>query len=372
MRIFVTGGSGFIGTALMDYLLRDGMTVVNFDCAPPHDPAHRPRWRRGDILDAADLSAALHEFEATHVVHLAARAELDESGSVADFPQNTDGVSNLLTAVRNAPTVARLIVTSTQMVCQPGYWPEHDEDYAPDSVYGQSKIITEQLTRQANLDCVWTIIRPTNIWGPWHPRHSFQFFSLLERGVYWHPRGRSARRCWGYVGNVAYQIRRILELPAAEVDRQTLYVGDAPFDLVNWVDAAAIRLTGRRAKTAPRSILYLVALAGELAQRCGLKAPLSILRYRAMTDDYLTPIQRTLDLVGPAPYSMEQGIEETLRWRKTVVEGSGAAVAIQVGASLESEQEAIVAESTCAMGLGDTISYESESRAIAPAELSHK
>jgi hypothetical protein len=33
-----------------------------------------------------------------------------------------------------------------------------------------------------------------------------------------------------------------------------------------------------------------------------------------MTEDYLPPIERTLDLVGAGPYSMEEGIEETVRW----------------------------------------------------------
>lgn len=317
MKVFITGGSGFIGTPLVDSLSRDSKAVLNFDCAPPLEAAQRSVWRCGDILNASELTAAMRDFEATHVVHLAARADLDESGTVDDYPENVQGTSNLLQSVRETPTVERLVVTSTQMVCQPGYSPQHDEDYCPNTVYGQSKIVTERLTRAAALDCVWTIIRPTNIWGPRHPRHSGQFFPLLKRGLYFHPRGRSARRCWGYVGNVAYQIRRILELPAEKVDRQTLYVGDAPFNLADWVQAASTRLTGRPAKTAPRSLLYLIALAGEGAQRCGMRAPLSLLRYKAMTEDYLPPIERTLDLVGPGPYSMERGLDETLRWLTT-------------------------------------------------------
>ncbi len=339
MRVFVTGGSGFIGTAVVESFCRDRVPVVNFDRAPPADIAQRRFWRRGDILDELDLSAALRDFGATHVLHLAARADLDESGSVADYPENVQGTANVLESVRCHPSVVRLIVTSTQMVCQPGYWPRHDQDYSPNTVYAKSKILTERLTREADVRCVWTIIRPTNIWGPRHPRHGRQFFPLLRRGLYWHPRGRSARRCWGYVGNVAYQIRRILELPADEVHRQVLYVGDAPFDLTEWVNVVSMWLTGRPAKTAPRSLLYLIALAGEMVQRCGARAPLSLLRYKAMTEDYLTPIDRTLALVGPGPYSMEQGIEETLRWYASACDGAAAE------ASCPAEQQSHVAES---------------------------
>ena len=58
----------------------------------------------------------------------------------------------------------------------------------------------------------------------------------------------------------------------------------------------------------------MIALAGEAMERCGKRAPLSLLRYKAMTEDYLTPIDRTIELTGPAPYTMEQGLDETFRW----------------------------------------------------------
>jgi hypothetical protein len=113
---------------------------------------------------------------------------------------------------------------------------------------------------------------------------------------------------------VAFQILRILELPAEKIDRQTLYVGDAAFDLVDWVNGVSMRLTGRPVKKAPRSFLFSIALAGEAMERMGMKAPLSMLRYKAMTEDYLTPIERTIELTGPAPYTMDAAIDETLAW----------------------------------------------------------
>lgn len=70
-----------------------------------------------------------------------------------------------LDVIKATPSVERVIITSSQFVCGPGYIPKHDEDFAPVTVYGQSKVLTEQLTRQAGLRCVWTIVRPTNIWG---------------------------------------------------------------------------------------------------------------------------------------------------------------------------------------------------------------
>lgn len=342
MRILVTGGSGFIGTTLVESLLRDHVTVMNFDCAPPQESNQRHVWRSGNILCPKDLTAAFEDFAPTHVVNLAARADLDESGTVADYPENLEGVSNVLTAVENSPTVERVILTSTQMVCQPGYWPKHDEDYSPNTVYGESKIETERITRGADVNCVWTIIRPTNIWGPRHPRHSSQFFSLLKRGLYWFPSGRSARRCWGYVGNVAFQIRRILELPGEQVHQQTLYVGDAAFDLIDWVNSVSMRLTGRKTKVAPRAFLYSIALAGEAAERCGMKAPLSLLRYKAMTEDYLTPIERTLELTGPAPYSMEQGLDETFRWLASRTNAKAAPKELRPEPQVEHQPEVLV------------------------------
>ena len=109
------------------------------------------------------------------------------------------------------PSVERVIITSSQFVCAPGRLPENDTDYFPETVYGQSKVVTEKLTREANLPCCWTIIRPTNIWGPWHMRYRREFWRVVERGLYVHPGREPVIRCYGYVKNVAHQIRKIFK-----------------------------------------------------------------------------------------------------------------------------------------------------------------
>ena len=45
MRLLITGGSGFIGTNLVEFYSRKGVTLLNIDWNPPLDTTQRPTWR---------------------------------------------------------------------------------------------------------------------------------------------------------------------------------------------------------------------------------------------------------------------------------------------------------------------------------------
>lgn len=69
--------------------------------------------------------------------------------------------------IESSPSVKHLIITSTQYVYRPGMdLPKNDADYNPHTKYGESKVINEKDIRTSNIKYSWTIIRPTNIWGP--------------------------------------------------------------------------------------------------------------------------------------------------------------------------------------------------------------
>ncbi len=319
MRVLVTGASGFIGTNLMASLGADCSSVLNVDAASPLCAAQEPYRVPGNILDPVRLQAIFRAYAPTHVLHLAARTDCDERATLDDYRVNTDGTRNVLAAVAATPSVQRLIVTSTQFVCRPGHWPQGDEDYNPHTVYGQSKVVAERLTRRADLGCTWTIVRPTTIWGPWLLRHRDQFFPVLRRGLYVHPGRKPCLRSWGYVGNVVHQMRKILEAPAALVHGKVFYLGDPPRSLLDWVNACSVRLRGKPVLVAPRGVVLLLGLLGDAAGLVGVRFPISTSRYRSMTEDYLVPIQPTLDVAGQSPFSLEQGVEEVVRWLEQCV-----------------------------------------------------
>jgi nucleoside-diphosphate-sugar epimerase len=318
MKLLVTGASGFIGTNFVEYFSRIAdCELLNLDIQKPLNPEHVRFWKKGDIMNPAELESAFAAFAPTHVVHMAARAECDETTTVeAGYSVNTDGTQNVLNAIKKTPSIERVIIISTQYVCGPGRLPESDTDYFPHTVYGQSKVITEQLTRAADLNCVWTLVRPTNIWGPWHLRYRREAWRVINKGMYMHPGGRPVVRSYGYVGNIVWQMDQIFKADKNTVDRQVFYVGDRPIDIYDWVDAFSMALRGQHARRVPRFVLAPIGRVGDLCEKCGKTFPLTSSRFNNMISDYLTPMEKTFDTFGEPPFSLTQGVDQTVLWLK--------------------------------------------------------
>jgi len=112
MRILVTGGCGFIGSALCRRLIGEsGHTVVNLDkltyagnLDSIQSVLHHPRhtFTRGDIADAEFIADMLHQTHPAAIIHLAAESHVDRSidGPAAFVQTNVVGTFTLLEAAR--------------------------------------------------------------------------------------------------------------------------------------------------------------------------------------------------------------------------------------------------------------------------------
>jgi len=315
MKYLITGGSGFIGSNVIEWLQENGSDILNLDVNPPNVESHNQYWKQCDILESVNLDMAFRRFKPTYVLHLAARTDT-LADSLNEYKCNTVGTDNVLSAIKNTDSIQRVIITSSQFVNQYHGVPKDDLCFAPYTAYGESKVMAERATRAANLNCIWTIIRPTNIWGPWHVRYPKEFWRVLGKGMYIHPGGAPVTRCYGYVKNVAYQIDKIFEAVPERVRGKVFYVGDMPIDLLNWVNEFSLHQTGKKVKVVPRNFVRLLAIIGDVLAMADVEFPITSSRYRSMTTSNDAPMRDVLEEFGQPPYSLEDGIRETVDWLK--------------------------------------------------------
>ena len=193
-RILVTGGAGFIGSALIRHLIDSSYhEVANLDkltyagnLESLGSTANSPRYRfyRVDICDAAALDRVFAEFQPTAVMHLAAESHVDRSiDGPADFIQtNILGTYTLLEATRRywntlepeSKASFRFHHISTDEV----YGDLEGTDdlftettpYAPSSPYSASKASSDHLVRawQRTYGLPTIVTNCSNNYGPYH------------------------------------------------------------------------------------------------------------------------------------------------------------------------------------------------------------
>lgn len=289
--------------------------MVNLDICPPRLDEQRKYWVNLDLLNYKSLEAFFIDFQPTHILHLAARTDLDEKRSIYGYAANIEGVRNLIRAANNVSSVQRIIIASSMLVCKVGYIPKSDDDYYPINLYAKSKVKTEIIVKSGNLDCVWTIVRPTTIWGPYHSRLQNGFFRILQNKIYFHPGNKKCYKSYGYVKNTIFQIQRIFEAHERDVHKKTLYLADDPIRLDDWVNKFSQQLVGTKAKILPYSFIKLFALIGDLIEYvCGKKFIMNTFRLRNMTTNNVVDTTTIKRLYSSLPFSLAEGINETSSW----------------------------------------------------------
>lgn len=193
-RILVTGGAGFIGSAVIRHLIeRTNSIVLNFDLLTyagnleslsPISSSPRYTFEMGDICDSACISRVVDDFEPDAIMHLAAESHVDRSidGPASFIQTNIVGTYTLLEACRaywaalspERKSAFRFHHISTDEVYGDleGVTDLFTENtaYAPSSPYSASKASSDHLVRAWNRTYGFPILvtNCSNNYGPFH------------------------------------------------------------------------------------------------------------------------------------------------------------------------------------------------------------
>jgi dTDP-glucose 4,6-dehydratase len=236
MRILVTGGCGFIGSAVVRLAVARGHQVANLDAltyaanlANVAQVTNSPLYafEHADIRDPAALDAVFRRHRPEAVLHLAAESHVDRSidGPGAFVETNVTGTFNLLQAARafwereGRPDAFRFHHVSTDEVFgslgAEGRFTE-DTPYAPNSPYSASKAASDHLVRAwAETYGLPTLLTNcSNNYGPFHfPEKLIPVVilsALAGRPIPVYGRGENVRD-WLYVEDHADALLTVLE-----------------------------------------------------------------------------------------------------------------------------------------------------------------
>jgi len=198
ISVLITGGSGFIGANLVEYMVKLDVVevVVNLDCNPP--PPNAPRNCIFESVDLAEgvaaILAVLKKYQFTHIIHLAALSHVDDSYAqpIEYVKSNVLGSANLLEAIRvynksAESRLAKVIYTSTDEVYGDPDVASHEESSLhPSNPYAATKAGGDMLAQayRHSFSLPLVIIRPNNIYGPGQDLSKVvpKFIDLARRG----------------------------------------------------------------------------------------------------------------------------------------------------------------------------------------------
>jgi nucleoside-diphosphate-sugar epimerase len=312
-KILITGGSGFIGTNVVEFYIQKGFVVLNLDVQLPKNNNHLHVWKKVDILDKPAVKIAITEFQPHYVIHLAARTDLN-GNNLNDYKANTQGTSILIDSMSEVDSIKKVIFTSSMLVCKLGYTPKDDMDFAPTTIYGESKVLMENLIRDVDHHYEYAIVRPTSIWGPWFGTPYKDFFDMVIKNRYFNIGKNRVQKTYGFVGNTVQQINDIL---TKAPNGSLFYLGDSPPLVINnWANTINKIIRKNNVRTLPMWFVTLLAKGGDILKKIHLPFPMTSFLFKNMTTDNIVNVENTIKMSEPKYIDEIEKINITLNWIK--------------------------------------------------------
>ena len=294
MRLSVTGGTGFVGSHLIDAARAAGYPVTALT-RRPQPPRDGLDWIAGDLADGPALRRLADGADA--LIHVA--GVLNAPNEAAFEAGNVIGTVAVLEAAK-AAGVSRFVFVSSLAAREPQL-----------SMYGASKARAEDIVRDSGLN--WSIVRPPAVYGP-GDRETLELFKMARLGLMlMPPQGRLSLIH-------ARDLARLLLALAEPTAPSGLTIEPDDGRPGGWTHkgfAAALgQAVGKRplVLSAPSSLLRIAARADRLLRGARAKLTPDRAAYFSHRDWLVDPARAApADLWAPQ-IQTEQGLAETAGW----------------------------------------------------------
>jgi nucleoside-diphosphate-sugar epimerase len=313
MKVLITGGSGFIGTRLIELLKKnDDITIANFDKNPSDN--YPELTTIGDVRDVNALTKAC---EGVDVVYNLAAEHADNVTPLSLYDDvNVGGARNVVTAAE-INGIKKIVFTSSVAIYGLNRGtPDERLDPQPFNKYGHTKLEAEKIFNQwhtANAESSLVTIRPAVVFGENNRGNVYNLISQIVSGRFLMIGDGKNCKSMGYVGNVAEFLKQQL------IKGSGYYVynyADKP-DLSSSEIVSIVRQE-MNISASNIKVPYRIGLLGGhvfdvLSKVTGKKFPVSAVRIQKFCADTTIDSSAAMSSGFVPPYSLEEGLKRMIK-----------------------------------------------------------
>jgi len=322
MRVLITGGTGFIGSALCRRYVSEGHQVRTLAKTATH--AERRNAHRltesgvevvlGDVANRQDVAAAVDGVDLVH--HIAAAMRETDIGREGYWNVNVEGTRHVLEEASRSG-VKQVVHCSSVGVYGDisGRKVNEKSPCQPNNIYGQTKLAAEKLVRDfvAADKLAVVIVRPAEIYGPGDFR-LLKLFRMIQKGSFFIVGNGEGHHHLGYIEDIVAAMMIAGQRP--ELSGKTfILAGDEPIKLNQLILEIARQLQVRppRLRLPLGPMLAVAAMVEFPCRGLGIRPPIYRRRMDFFRHDWNLDISACRNVLGYTPqFDLRSGIARTI------------------------------------------------------------
>lgn len=312
MNILITGGSGFIGSRLVNDLLKENHKVKIFDKVTSE--LYPELVTIGDVRDVDALTEAA---EGVDIIYNLAAEHADDVTPLSLYEDvNVGGAKNVVAAAKKHNIKHMVFTSSVAIYGLNRGEPDESFEAQPFNEYGRTKNEAEKIFQEwekENKENSLTIVRPSVIFGENNRGNVYNLIKQINSGKFLMIGSGKNKKSMGYVGNIAAFLASRVNL---QKDTEIYNFAGKPDLTSNEIVHIVKKSLNKQNRTF--SVPYLVGLLGGyvfdiLTKLTGKKFPVSSIRIKKFSAETTVNTDKLLESGFKDPFTLEEGLKRMIK-----------------------------------------------------------